>query len=75
MAPIRRIILGFVAYNRYVRPLFRYAQAKLGDLNAILHDNLSGMREIQVFTQEEQEMESMGKRIMVPEELNVAGNR
>lgn len=65
LAPIPRIILGFVAYNRYVRPLFRYAQAKLGDLNAILHDNLSVMREVQVFTQEEREMESVGKRIMV----------
>lgn len=65
LAPIPLIILGFVAYNRYVRPLFRHAQAKLGDLNAVLQDNLSGMREIQAFTQEEREMESVGKRIMV----------
>jgi len=65
LAPIPLIILGFIAYNRYVRPLFRHAQAKLGDLNAALQDNLSGMREIQVFTQEEREMESVGRRIMV----------
>ncbi len=65
LAPIPLIILGFIAYNRYVRPLFRHAQAKLGDLNAVLQDNLSGMREIQVFTQEEREMESVGQRIMV----------
>ncbi len=65
LMPIPLIILGFVAYNRYVRPLFRHAQAKLGDLSAVLQDNLSGMREIQVFTQEEREMESVGKRIMV----------
>ena len=65
LVPIPLIILGFIMYNRYVRPLFRYAQARLGDLNAALHDNLSGMREIQVFTQEEREMESVGKRIMV----------
>lgn len=65
LVPIPFIILGFIAYNRFVRPLFRYAQAKLGDLNAILQDNLSGMREIQVFAQEEREMESVGKRIMV----------
>lgn len=42
-------------YQKIVRPLFRQAQAKLGDLNAILQDNLSGIREIQVFTQEERE--------------------
>lgn len=65
LVPIPLIILGFVAYNRYVRPLFRHAQARLGDLNAVLQDNLSGMREIQVFTQEEREMESVGRRIMV----------
>ncbi|NLB72831.1 MAG: ABC transporter ATP-binding protein, partial [Firmicutes bacterium] len=65
LVPIPLIILGFIMYNRYVRPLFRYAQARLGDLNAAVHDNLSGMREIQVFTQEEREMESVGKRIMV----------
>ena len=65
LVPIPLIIFGFIVYNRYVRPLFRYAQARLGDLNAVLHDNLSGMREIQVFTQEEREMESVGERIMV----------
>ncbi|HXL03622.1 MAG TPA: ABC transporter ATP-binding protein [Bacillota bacterium] len=65
LIPIPLIILGFIMYNRHVRPLFRHAQTKLGDLNAALHDNLSGMREIQVFTQEEREMESVGQRIMV----------
>ena len=65
LAPIPLIVIGFIAYNRYVRPLFRHAQARLGDLNAALQDNLSGMREIQVFTQEEREMESVGRRIMV----------
>ena len=65
VVPMPLIVLGFIAYNRYVRPLFRYAQARLGDLNAALQDNLSGMREIQVFTQEEREMEQVGQRIMV----------
>ena len=65
VVPMPLIVLGFIAYNRYVRPLFRYAQARLGDLNAAVQDNLSGMREIQVFTQEEREMEQVGQRIMV----------
>jgi ATP-binding cassette subfamily B protein len=65
LIPIPLIILGFIMYNRYVRHLFRYAQARLGDLNAVLHDNLSGMREIQVFTQEEREMESLERHIMI----------
>lgn len=55
LIPIPLIVLTFFFYNRYVRPLFRRAQAKIGELNAILQDNLSGMREIQVFVQEERE--------------------
>lgn len=65
LIPIPLIILTFIFYNRYVRPLFRYAQARLGDLNATLHDNLSGIREIQGFTQEEREAEFIGERIMI----------
>ncbi|MGB4337947.1 MAG: ABC transporter ATP-binding protein [Bacillota bacterium] len=65
LVPIPFIVLGFVAYNRVVRPLFRHAQSRLGDLNATLQDNLSGMREIQVFAQEDREMEYVSKRIVV----------
>ena len=64
LIPIPLIIIGFVMYNRHVRPLFRQAQAKLGDLNSTLQDNLSGMREIQVFTQEEREKQRIGTRII-----------
>lgn len=65
LVPVPFIILGFVAYNRFVRPLFRHAQSRLGDLNAVLQDNLSGMREIQVFAQEDRELESVSRRITV----------
>ncbi|NMB17819.1 MAG: ABC transporter ATP-binding protein [Firmicutes bacterium] len=64
LVPIPLIIVGFILYNRYVRPLFRHAQAMLGNLNSTLQDNLSGIREIQVFTQEEREMQRVGKQIL-----------
>lgn len=64
VVPIPLIVVGFYLYNLYVRPLFRQAQAKLGELNAILQDNLSGIREIQVFTQEERESQRVGQRIV-----------
>ncbi len=64
LVPIPFIILGFVGYNRVVRPLFRHAQSRLGDLNAVLQDNISGMREIQVFAQEDRELESVARRVM-----------
>ena len=64
LIPIPLIIIGFIMYNRHVPPLFRQAQAKLGDLNSTLQDNLSGMREIQVFTQEDREKQRIGIRII-----------
>lgn len=63
LIPIPLIIAGFFLYNRFVRPLFRRAQARLGELNAVLQDNLSGMREIQVFTQEERETGRVTERV------------
>ena len=50
-------------FAKYVRPAFRERQAELGELNAILQDNLSGIREIKTFTRERMESERIGVRI------------
>ncbi len=55
MIPVPLIILTMQAYDRIVRPAFRARQRKLGELNATLNDNLSGVREIMAFTREEAE--------------------
>jgi ATP-binding cassette subfamily B protein len=55
MLPIPLIALAMRGYSRYVRPAFRVRQVELGELNAALNDNLSGIREIQAFTREETE--------------------
>jgi len=54
-APIPLVVLSLRAYARYVRPAFRYRQQQLGELNALLNDNLSGIREIKAFTREVEE--------------------
>ena len=41
--PIPLVILSLRVYARYVRPAFRRRQKELGDLNAMLNDNLSGI--------------------------------
>ena len=64
LVPIPLIVFGFYLYARFVEPLFLAAQRKLGDLSAVLQDNLSGMREIQVFTQEEREKRRIGERVL-----------
>ncbi|GAP07299.1 ABC-type multidrug transport system, ATPase and permease components [Anaerolinea thermolimosa] len=55
LVPIPLVVLSLRLYARYVRPKFVERQRVLGELNAILNDNLSGIREIKAFTREEEE--------------------
>ena len=50
-----------VLFAKKVLPIFRVAQEKLGELNANLQDNISGMKEIQVFNQHKRENEKITK--------------
>ncbi len=63
LIPIPFIILAARGFSKYVRPAFRERQKELGDLNAILNDNLSGIREIKAFTREEVEADRIGDHI------------
>ncbi|MGB9301987.1 MAG: ABC transporter ATP-binding protein, partial [Anaerolineae bacterium] len=53
MIPIPLIVLAMRGFGKYVAPAFRRRQVELGELNAALNDNLSGIREIKAFTREE----------------------
>lgn len=64
MLPIPLIILAMRGFARYVRPAFRQRQVKLGELNAALNDNISGIREIQAFTREDSEADRIWSRIV-----------
>jgi len=55
LVPIPLVFLSLQVYAKYVRPAFRNRQKVLGDLNALLNDNLSGIREIKAFTREAEE--------------------
>jgi ATP-binding cassette subfamily B protein/subfamily B ATP-binding cassette protein MsbA len=61
--PIPLVLLSLQIYAKRVRPAFRYRQKELGDLNAMLNDNLSGIREIKAFTREAQEAVRIDERI------------
>jgi ATP-binding cassette subfamily B protein/subfamily B ATP-binding cassette protein MsbA len=61
--PIPLVILSLQGYAKYVRPAFRNRQKELGNLNAMLNDNLSGIREIKAFTRENEEAVRITERI------------
>ena len=53
MVPIPLIVLGIRYFATRVRPAFRFRQEMLGELNAVLNDNIAGIREIKAFTRED----------------------
>ncbi|MCL1863951.1 MAG: ABC transporter ATP-binding protein/permease [Defluviitaleaceae bacterium] len=55
------LLVMSVAFAKRVLPIFRDAQQILGELNANLQDNISGMKEIQVFNQHTREKEKIKK--------------
>ena len=61
--PIPLVLLSLQIYAKRVRPAFRHRQKELGNLNAMLNDNLSGIREIKAFTRESEEAQRIDERI------------
>ena len=63
LIPVPFIVFGMQGYAKFVRPAFRVRQKELAELNAILNDNLSGIREIKAFNREDIEATRIGQRI------------
>ncbi|MCX7019378.1 MAG: ABC transporter ATP-binding protein [bacterium] len=61
--PIILVVISLEVYARHVRPAFLHRQKELGDLNAMLNDNLSGIREIKSFTRERDEARRVHQHI------------
>ena len=61
-APIPLILVSGVIFSKKVRPFFRISQRKMGELNAKLQGNLSGIHEIQSFGREDYETERVNER-------------
>lgn len=57
--PIPFLIYSGTVFTKRILPNFRYAQKALADLNAELQDNISGIREIQAFNQQQKEMQKI----------------
>ena len=61
MIPIPLIIIASAYFMRKVGPLMAKNQRALGELNAALQDNISGIKEIQAFGQEDKEYQKISE--------------
>jgi ABC-type multidrug transport system fused ATPase/permease subunit len=59
LIPMLVVGLLLARYNRRVRPVYRAARRRLGDLSAGLADNLNGVRVVQAFAQERRAMAAL----------------
>jgi len=57
MAPIPLVILALIGFSKVVRPAFRKRQHEIGELNAVLNDSISGVRDIKAFNRESEQLE------------------
>jgi ABC-type multidrug transport system fused ATPase/permease subunit len=62
-------------FNTRVRPIYRQVRDRLGDINAELQDNISGIRVIQAFGQERHELDRFTQRSTQYYEERVRGIR
>ena len=75
LLPVPILAVGLRYFNTRIRPIYRRIRARLGDLNAQLQDNLSGIRVIQAFVQEERELQRFTRESENYYEARVEGIR
>ncbi|MFN3699190.1 MAG: ABC transporter transmembrane domain-containing protein, partial [Dictyoglomus sp.] len=63
LIPIPFLLLSGTLFAKKIMPVFRRAQKAIADLNADLQDNLSGIREIQLFNKQEKEYEKIKDKV------------
>lgn len=62
LIPVPLLVVATRIYSKRVRPNFTIAQRKIAELNAVLQDNLSGLKEIQVFNKQARERQQVDSR-------------
>jgi ABC-type multidrug transport system fused ATPase/permease subunit len=57
LVPLPLMGVGLWIFNHRARPIYRRVRDRLGDINATLQDKLAGIRVVQAFEREEEELE------------------
>ncbi len=72
--PVPFVAMASTVFTKKVAPLFRTNQRVLGELSGMVQDNLSGMKEIQAFGQEEREHQKIWEFRKVYSDVNIRAN-
>ncbi len=75
LLPVPVLVVGLRLFNTRVRPIYRQIRDRLGDINAELQDNISGIQVIQAFGQEGYELDRFTQRSTRYYEERVKGIR
>ncbi len=73
LSMVPAVMIVFVVFLRRISPLFRIVQQKLGNLNTILQENLTGVRVVKAFAREPYELDrySRANEDLLSENLRV----
>ena len=55
LVPIPLLIVGALWYTRRMRRLYRIARERAAEMNAVLHDSLSGLLQVKIFGREKEQ--------------------
>ena len=75
LLPVPLILFVFTRFSRKVAPLFRVNQVVWGEINGVLQDNLSGMKEIQAFGKEGWEHDKLDAYRRKYAQVNIRANK
>lgn len=74
LIPVPFVIFISSFFSKKVAPLFRINAKVLGELNGVLQDNLSGIKEIQAFGKEEKEYSKLKEWCKYYSDVNITAN-
>ncbi|MGI5894808.1 MAG: ABC transporter ATP-binding protein [Candidatus Merdivicinus sp.] len=74
LIPVPFVIWVSTLFSKKVAPMFQINQRVLGHLNGVLQDNISGMKEIQTFAQEDHVHNKLVEECKVYSRVNIRAN-
>lgn len=72
LAPLPLLLIGAWLYTRHAAHRYRSARKATGAMNAMLHDNIAGIRQIKSYAAEDEELVSFNKASKLVNRANMA---